>query len=1070
MSNEDPDNKQQENEEPQEEQSDADLMRMLAEKEGEGDDEEVPVYDLTTKKAEQKQEESEKSDSSSSISVPEDKSDEDEIKKEEKKVEEEKKIDEEIKEKAEIQIKTMQVTSEGDFGYFPEDMLPEVKSPISPQRLKSEDIDPQTDPIRAIDRYITKTRLEDHQKNINEFTEDASFSKLAVNRMTYAQYKKIMNSILTEDSKLCGKASCMVVFNSNIAIGNIQGTIRIYGFDENKFNKNPITHKEVSGKKVTCIDVNRKGTHLVAGYENGTILVWDLAAWSLIKCSTETHSSEVLNVKWIKGSELKFISSDATGKIQVNQLAKALFGYDINSTVVTKDRCIFAMCPFFPTSSHPSELDKYSPVVIAGNNGIKILITEPNSKIVWTYKSPTIPKNALPYVDWGYGPLPGDENCEHVILAIAWDRMIQLIEISDVTQPAGGNNFHENGYYECDDEIISMYWLSEGVISILTAKKQLKIVYTTSFMPGAYQVGLKSGIRKYTELEVPFIIPEEITNSVVKILKASPGDTSDQNDRISYHQTVVPYGNTLLLACENSVFCAKLYEWNEYLDEQKKVNKWKEALQICLKMYTGEFKGFAGLPEMQELREALVRPYLKVFIKEFLQHIMESGAKDAENQAAVVIGFCLSISAVNYLFEDMRFFFNEIQQDKVYIESLQPFILAGKFRRDEIPTEVLNILIEHYKGDPPALERILLNLNLKDQDLEGLSKLSLENKLFFLHIYIKTIGNNELEYINPLIVLYEELKSKKGSIFPIEKIAELKSTIENTETFMGYVMMWYIDMCFKRKKFPKRLIVDDMQISLEAWPKIVYEILDWLITGDNEVASLMNLAEIDSNCLLEVFKQLFAEHELRDIMLEPTKHLPAGKAVRNYSDLLKKLEKIMTELSEKERKSQIINDIKSSVEGEKEDTPKMLAFYKFLAFAGSQPGVLIPADNCVISAKRLAAVNKESNGNPVNRKEYEYLILSMLQNCTNLSKAQIEDLINTFSSTSYTEVLIYLRELKKDYFKCFETYLGSKDKQANLKIFTWLESANKKLEENSEPYQQLKDAIYDNLEQLVFFQ
>eukprot|EP01022_Parablepharisma_sp_SALTPOND_P013525 TRINITY_DN1815_c0_g1_i1.p1 TRINITY_DN1815_c0_g1~~TRINITY_DN1815_c0_g1_i1.p1 ORF type:complete len:1052 (+),score=137.85 TRINITY_DN1815_c0_g1_i1:4823-7978(+) len=1024
MSNEDMENRDLEKEEtPEEEPDDDDVMRQILEKEDSEDDENIPVYDLTLK-VEQKEESDLSSSSSSDLS--------------EEKTE---KIEEPPKEL--IDQKAFQITSEGDFGAFPED-TPEPE-PVSPSKNEEE---VNANPLKLIEKYAIQSRLETQNELIHDFTDDLSYSQLDAKRMTYVQYKKIASIVQGDDPKLSGKPTCMVVVNEFVAIGNTQGVIRLFDFVEDPY-KSPIMHKDLLGKKVTSIDIKKGGNHLIAGYENGAMLLWDLGKWSMQKLDTSVHSAAVLSVKFLKGTKLRTISSDAAGEVQVCEFSKALLGTNVKANLVNRDRCVFNICPLLPNPLHPSKSDEYSPIATAGNNGVRIILTNLTFNVVWSYKSPISPKKALPYIDWGRGPLPGNEQCESLILAIAWERMIQLIEIIDAMTP-DSDNYIENGYYECDDEINSLCWLAEGVISILTSKKQFMLLHTSSFAPGKFQ-GYQKTDKRYPELEEPYQITEEILSSTIKIAKPSPGDTGDQNDRTTYHQTVVPSGNRILCACDSSLLCGKLYAWDEYMEEQKKNNSWKVGLQICLKMYTGKFVGFAGLPDQPELRQAVLRPYLKNFLLDYLKQIVESGKKDG-TQAAVAIEFCLAISAVSYLFEDMRSFFSEIQQETMYIEALEPFILAGKFRREEIPEELVQIIVEYYKEKPNTLERILLNLNLKGQDLTALSELCLKKKLFFLHIYLKTIGNTESEYLEPLIVLHNELKARHGSYFPLEKIFENSNQVEGSGNFIGYVMMWYIDMCFKRKKFPKRYIAEDMQISLYARPIIVYLILNWLITGKGELCTLKDLALVDPACLLGVFKNLFEDRELREIMIEPSKYITAGSVTaRSYNELLKKLESTISDLSEKDE----------------EEAALLNLYYKFLAQVATQPGIAVPPESCIEAAKRLSSVNKEWNGNPIDRKEYEALILAMLQNCPTLSKEQIDYLINVFSSRSYTEVLIYLRELKKDYIKCFETFLDSRDPQARSRIFPWLATIHDKLEEGSLDYLDLQDAIYDKLETLV---
>lgn len=70
----------------------------------------------------------------------------------------------------------------------------------------------------------------------------------------------------------------------------------------------------------------------------------------------------------------------------------------------------------------------------------------------------------------------------------------------------------------------------------------------------------------------------------------------------------------------------------------------------------------------------------------------------------------------DFLFKDLFWLFQEEKLEKLFVQELEPFIMAGKLMEWELPNEVIqNHVIKYYK-DPAradALEKIIVNLNLR---------------------------------------------------------------------------------------------------------------------------------------------------------------------------------------------------------------------------------------------------------------------------------------------------------------------------------------------------------------------
>ena len=195
----------------------------------------------------------------------------------------------------------------------------------------------------------------------------------------------------------------------------------------------------------------------------------------------------------------------------------------------------------------------------------------------------------------------------------------------------------------------------------------------------------------------------------------------------------------------SNIVLGRLSKWDEYLDRVAKYNKndWVKLLRAALDIYKGKLKGLAEVPEEEEIREGVLKVYLKGVLKESISRIIakiaesqqlaedyvEDEAMQEEIQKAevrayeennkairVAIEFCIYIDAIFFLFTDLISLFTDENLEHIFLENLQPFILSGKFRRYVMPEEILKKIIAHYKAreDFEMLEKVIMYLHITD--------------------------------------------------------------------------------------------------------------------------------------------------------------------------------------------------------------------------------------------------------------------------------------------------------------------------------------------------------------------
>ena len=149
--------------------------------------------------------------------------------------------------------------------------------------------------------------------------------------------------------------------------------------------------------------------------------------------------------------------------------------------------------------------------------------------------------------------LPDNVDNLNAIMAIAWSKVVQLVEVRDPHRGIDGYIF--NGYYESDYEIQTLKWIAEDVLLILTVTKEFKLLYSGNFSPGKYTEKLKEEAlnalllkkrlkKSYSpEIESPFKLTDEFVMQVYTFENKFESDCQTKN---SYHQTFVVQNNDII--------------------------------------------------------------------------------------------------------------------------------------------------------------------------------------------------------------------------------------------------------------------------------------------------------------------------------------------------------------------------------------------------------------------------------------------------------------------------------------------------------------------------------------------
>lgn len=76
-------------------------------------------------------------------------------------------------------------------------------------------------------------------------------------------------------------------------------------------------------------------------------------------------------------------------------------------------------------------------------------------------------------------------------------------------------------------------------------------------------------------------------------------------------------------------------------------------------------------------------------VKQKLDQFDEEKRKKFETLIRIAIEFCVEVRDCDFLFKDLFWLFQEERIEKLFVQELEPFIMAGKLMDWELPNEVI---------------------------------------------------------------------------------------------------------------------------------------------------------------------------------------------------------------------------------------------------------------------------------------------------------------------------------------------------------------------------------------------
>lgn len=871
----------------------------------------------------------------------------------------------------------------------------------------SEEIPVSKEPVDPLD-LINKHFQDQYFKTDLVFKKSLESKRLlSTNKLPVMKFEEVksISAKIQPSAGTTGFPTCIASSRHMIIIGSSFGILSVFAHDGTELK----VLKQKSVGSVVSLDISDDEQWGAAGYYGGQLSLWDLRSGNCVRSSNNLFTQPVISCKFWKHSKNNIIAADLSGKVATIEYGKSFLTTTINSnTILTGEAgIIINIQVLFSDPNWPHPTDSSIVIAMACVDRILLYSLEPEVTILMGIERPEdVEEGFLPSISLKIASCPGEEQPLDPILAISWGTKVFLYKIK-FASPEG---IQLVGTYAMDAEIKNIQLLSHDLICVVSNSREVIILTTRGFSKNSPE-------SKNAVLEEIYVSKDVAAQAYIK--------DSSNKEKYTYHNTIQCLDSCIFILGNKQLHKGRVINWKECILELSKNGDWIEALSISMDFYQG--KGC----------KAYNLPHNKQDFKETFESVVELYVK-APNiswdfKITNTIEFCVGIESTEFLF---NFFFDYFIDEgdgrenlKLFIEIIEPFVIHGEITK--IPQVILGKILSFYLSNKKIymIEKLVMHLHHSCLDPEFLFPVFEEYQLTLAHVYLALWSKNverPVEFLMKLIKMQEPGESKK---------------------FFAYELLWYIRLCLKGQKYPKSYI------RSEEWPKVVISILTMLMKGD----VLETLVQIDANITLKVIWIAFQDLvpcqalqnsksiKMQDVILK-LENVCTGPAFHYFSIFIARLSQHYPEIISKQLAIKVLNHL-------------MKPYYNLQNIKLVDPPTI----------QNYILLNQDCNEIMT---EFDYLIeqksellLKLIKNYHDYSPEELEDLYKIAVNSAYTEVLVYLLELKQDYAKCFIAFLQCSNPEAQLKVFDWLTESLNKLK--GQVVENLKAQVIESLNFLV---
>jgi len=148
---------------------------------------------------------------------------------------------------------------------------------------------------------------------------------------------------------------------------------------------------------------------LLAGYEEGQIVLWKVSNQTVIKVVDNLYSTSVLQAKFYKPNGYDCITTDNSGNVHLLSFNQLFFSYTVDKKCLLSNKessfCCIDILDNCLTKRHV--LNRYTLVALGSLESVLVIVTFPYIRTLFKFNKPVrVKPGTVPSISWGHGKTP----------------------------------------------------------------------------------------------------------------------------------------------------------------------------------------------------------------------------------------------------------------------------------------------------------------------------------------------------------------------------------------------------------------------------------------------------------------------------------------------------------------------------------------------------------------------------------------------------------------------------------------------------------------------------------------
>lgn len=390
-------------------------------------------------------------------------------------------------------------------------------------------------------------------------------------------------------------------------------------------------------------------------------------------------------------------------------------------------------------------------------------------------------------------------------LVYCWSNILTVLDVDCIVAAPTEKEkptelkFRPRSRWRSEEAIVAVQWLSRSVLGVLTISQRLLILEDNTLR-----------VTDSFDLLHKHIYHSDLFSRQLRpvVEQLDEADTSMHGVVAdAFYMSFRAYKGRLFLLGFNDVSIGTLSNWADRLVALMEAGDFIAAISLATSYYIGDADRLTvGLPDDDKTRHALVQEKLLEMISASLKYTFSH--EDSEGQAhekrfkelaEVCFTGLLSMKELDFLFEDVYDAFEEGSAEKVFFETLEPYIVDEEITA--VPPNVLKDLIAFNasSGRAARLEEMICRLSTDTMDINQVTTLCQQYNLYDALIYVWTSAIGD--FITPLTHILSLIKVVDFDVDETENI------------YMASAMKIfpYLAYTFTGRVYPGGTLMDDDQ-------------------------------------------------------------------------------------------------------------------------------------------------------------------------------------------------------------------------------------------------------------------